>query len=79
MKKILTAVAFALVVVAASGCGQVFGCPAGEWDTGYGTCCPNNFPFYYGGQCWQFNYSKANPPPSDALKATPTEQTEQQK
>jgi len=71
MKKLLAALAFVLVAVAASGCGVVFSCPAGYWDTGFQTCCPNNFPFYYGGECWQVNYSKSNPPPAGALNATP--------
>ena len=77
MKKLFLAV-FAVSALSLTGCG-LFACPAGDWETNDGSCCPDNFPFYYNGVCWQVNYSVSNPPPADAVKAEPVQKTEQSK
>ena len=74
MKKLLAVV---VAAVALSGCG-LFECPAGDWTTSDNTCCPDTYPFYYGGDCWQINYSVANPPPAGAEGQKPTEPEQKQ-
>ncbi len=76
MKKLLLAV-FAVSALSLTGCG-IFGCPSGEWQTVDDTCCPDAYPFYYSGTCWQINYSVSNPPPAGAEGQKPTEPEQKQ-
>jgi hypothetical protein len=72
MKKTIAIAALVLT----AGCTPYFYCPTDYWDTGYGTCCPDSYPFYYAGQCWSIAADKTGQAPADAKSADAVKATE---